>query len=364
MKKIVIILALNCLYLYVSFGQTPPCEAIILNDIYTPLGNQVNALMYDCDYDEGTKLAMDNDYANKYPNAIQMPTYDGYSSTLKFNCHGYAWGRVEHGIDRWMPFFFYNYMLPYFVDNSYIEVSSETFPAKVFWDYPEDHSAITTEQPGWFISKWANGPLCYHRWDDCPYHHAGQTFKYYVINCHPLIEDQTISLDRNIISCGTLTVQDVIISSEVTVNMHAQDEVVLKPGSHAVAGSNVSITAGGRMQTSSSPSFSPPCNNNGNANTNSLFEELLEELSVETLEINEVDFSIFPNPNDGNFVVKIIGEILPYTVEIFNNLGGQLGFVNCNEDMVSINRTDLNPGIYYIRLTMKGKMTVKKIIVR
>ena len=29
-------------------------------------------------------------FASAYPNAIQIETYNGFSSTRRFNCHGYA----------------------------------------------------------------------------------------------------------------------------------------------------------------------------------------------------------------------------------------------------------------------------------
>ena len=90
----------------------------------------------------------------------------------------------------------------------------------------------------------------------------------------------------------------------------------------------------------------------------------LKELAIESQEIRDVNFTVFPNPNDGNFMVKITGELQPYTMEIFNNLGKLLGVINGNNEVVNITRSDLGKGIYYIKLTMNGKASVKKIIVR
>ena len=69
--------------------------------------------------------------------------------------------------------------LIYITDGSYVEVTQETYPGKVFWA-SGDHSAITTEQTGWFISKWNEYPLMKHRWDDSPY--GTSNLKYYVRN--------------------------------------------------------------------------------------------------------------------------------------------------------------------------------------
>ncbi|HNS30664.1 MAG TPA: T9SS type A sorting domain-containing protein [Tenuifilaceae bacterium] len=41
-----------------------------------------------------------------------------------------------------------------------------------------DHSAVTTQEAGWYISKWNEFPLIKHRWDDSPYGTAD--LKYYV----------------------------------------------------------------------------------------------------------------------------------------------------------------------------------------
>jgi len=87
-------------------------------------------------------------------------------------------------------------------------------------------------------------------------------------------------------------------------------------------------------------------------------------LAVEDSEIDNVDFSVYPNPNDGNFTVKVTGEVQPYTLEIFNSLGGLLGNVSCNDEIVNIDRTDLNAGVYYVKITMNEKVAVKKVIVQ
>jgi phage-related protein len=87
------------------------------------------------------------------------------------------------------------------------------------------------------------------------------------------------------------------------------------------------------------------------------------EQAVASHETGNIDFSVYPNPNDGNFTVKITGNTQVYTVEIFNASGGLLGKINCNAESVTINRSDLFPGIYYLKLTAGSESRVKKLIV-
>lgn len=83
-------------------------------------------------------------------------------------------------------------------------------------------------------------------------------------------------------------------------------------------------------------------------------------------EAEGVDFSVYPNPNNGNFTVEVhtAGEIQPYMVEIFNDAGRLLGSVNCHNQTVSVNRTDLPTGVYFVKLTKNGQTAVKKVIVQ
>ncbi|WP_139785077.1 hypothetical protein [Parabacteroides sp. Marseille-P3160] len=83
-----------------SLSVQAQCD-IQMYDIYTPKGSPVVTFLM-CESSSERRQALDNYYAQSYPNATQIITYDGFSSTRKFNCHGYAWLRVEQGIDRWL----------------------------------------------------------------------------------------------------------------------------------------------------------------------------------------------------------------------------------------------------------------------
>lgn len=99
-------------------------------DVYTPVGNPV-ATWLTCEDSYSARLGFDVEFTNAYPNAQKITTYEGLSSTAKFNCHGYAWLRVEQGIDRWIGFATNTEEDIYMSDGSYTQVSQETYPGKV-----------------------------------------------------------------------------------------------------------------------------------------------------------------------------------------------------------------------------------------
>lgn len=178
MKKIVITILTGIAFSSTLKGQ---CD-IKMTDIFTPSGSPVITFLM-CESSTSTRDFYDIYYSQTYPNAQQIKTYDGYSSTRKFNCHGYAWLRMETGIDRWIGTGWYNLgdildpQSIYMTDGSYVQVNQEIYPGKVSWR-SADHSAITTSQPGVFRSKWNEYPLMEHAKDYSPY--GSSDLKYYI----------------------------------------------------------------------------------------------------------------------------------------------------------------------------------------
>jgi len=178
------------------------------------------------------------------------------------------------------------------------------------------------------------------------------------------ISNSTIQAD--VIAKQTITTSgNVNIASNRTVTMQAGNSIILQSGFVASAGSvfiakieNVSDCGLLRLTSVNGMEMSSEEATNLRAIADSL-----EEIS-NMQQTNEIDFVVFPNPNDGNFTVKIAGEVQPYTLEVFNSSGALLGYVNCNDEFVNINRIDLDAGIYFVKITMNGKIAVKKIIVR
>ena len=183
------------------------------------------------------------------------------------------------------------------------------------------------------------------------------------VGCNINLNSRTYSADsyqsitgmHRVAGCS-ITMANTVINNGAVVRIHGQNSVILNPGFQALTGSNVRITAGLGVFASSKMI------DNSEKKIASLYS--LEKWSVESPEIESVDFTVFPNPNDGNFTVKINGKIQPYTIEIFNVFGGLVGSVNCNEEVVFINRTNLNMGIYLVKVTMNEKTAVQRIIVK
>jgi len=138
--------------------------------IQTPKDSDVSAYLLDevlqSDIDN-----MNNYYTTTYPNATLVA-----SATRTYNCHAYAWHVSEGGNRVWIN---QPSQFTYWTDGSYGEVATEAEATKVSYA-SGDHSAITTTQAGWFVSKWGRAPLMEHAWNDCPYDDS--QLKYYAIS--------------------------------------------------------------------------------------------------------------------------------------------------------------------------------------
>ena len=180
-----------------------------------------------------------------------------------------------------------------------------------------------------------------------------------LVDCYVItINNETYQSGKTYTEIGCqIKISNTTFKANTDVKIHGQDRIVLQSGTKAEYGAYVKFTAGALVHVESK---------SANIQDKDLYDETklsdLEKLSA--IEQETTDMYVYPNPNDGNFSVKIIGEINPYTIEIFNSSGGMLGTVNCNEELVGINRSDLNAGIYYVKLTMGDKVVVKKVIVQ
>lgn len=158
-------------------------------NVSTPNGSSVIAYIMDESSDE-TRASFDSYWNNIYPNNEMIKTYYNsnstikYSSTRRFNCHGYAWhmSTLSDLLNqpRWIGKDLYNTDEHiYWNDNSYVEVANATYPGMISWQGLDgDHSAITTNQQGIVISKWNEWPFMRHKLADSPFGSSG--LKYYV----------------------------------------------------------------------------------------------------------------------------------------------------------------------------------------
>jgi hypothetical protein len=162
---------LFCLFIFVA-------SDIKANDtpttIYTPKGSTVPDT-YNRDEMSPDEIAFNNNWAiTTYPNAIFLE-----SATRTYNCHAYAWHVSEGGNRVWIGYSSSTAEDIYWQDGSYGEVAIEAEATKVSYA-SNNHSAVTTAQPGWFKSKWGGTPLMQHAWNDCPYNST--QLKYYAIS--------------------------------------------------------------------------------------------------------------------------------------------------------------------------------------
>lgn len=144
--------------------------------ILTPNGSKVRCFFGRKEHEQSMIEFMDSTIQVQY-------SYEEFleSSSNTYNCHGYAWNMTEGGIACWIgeyPRDEYAYM----TDGSFIEVDEGPAPRKISYrnaDSNLEHSAVATNTPGVFISKWRDGPLLKHKALECPYA-DGAELRYYI----------------------------------------------------------------------------------------------------------------------------------------------------------------------------------------
>jgi len=90
------------------------------------------------------------------------------------------------------------------------------------------------------------------------------------------------------------------------------------------------------------------------------------DLNIDTIKNSDIikekmDFSIFPNPNDGSFTVR--NNNLINSIEIFDLLGNSVHSITAvNKQQTNVYISDLPAGIYIIRVVSENKIYTEKII--
>ena len=88
---------------------------------------------------------------------------------------------------------------------------------------------------------------------------------------------------------------------------------------------------------------------------------------IQEMSNDKFDFTVYPNPNDGNFTIELLkaDEMKPYSIQIFNSLGSLITQIeHCNTFQINVNRTDLPSGVYYVKLSIGNNNAVKKVIIQ
>lgn len=163
--------------------------AVPLNNdtyVYTPLGTPVSATYITDEYSQATQASMAAYMAAIYPNATLLRP-----ATPKYNCHSYAWHSTSSSNSYmvWDP-------LAYMNDGSYNKISTAQVGAKIYYSpvqsgYPDpslkrsNHSGIVSSiNPVYVTSKWADYGLYNHYYSDCPYYYKKATnyISFWIIN--------------------------------------------------------------------------------------------------------------------------------------------------------------------------------------
>ena len=231
------------LFIHLSFEKLYS-QNIGLADISTPRGSQLKNtyFIYDQDFDSA-RIAADSIYfTTNYSVTIIAP------SSKKYNCHAYAWHVSEGGNYAWIGYYPHEGDESiYWTDGSY-EAVSEANATKVSYAYAGEHSAIRTETPGYYISKWADGPLIYHHKDNIPTGYGTPT-AFYIRALDVYSGSDLISaLSEAVSNCRIVHIlgsANFIVSSSVTV----PSCVTLKiyPGANVTFAAG--ITVNGNLET-------------------------------------------------------------------------------------------------------------------
>ena len=120
---------------------------------------------------ETYRLGRDASYVS--PGRTILTILSDPSTTDTYNCHAYAWYMKEApgSPPRWMQYYSNSASASsYITDGSYIRVKNEPQSGKIMWPAPDvsSHTAVTTGTTGRYISKWGDGPLVEHAWNDYP----------------------------------------------------------------------------------------------------------------------------------------------------------------------------------------------------
>lgn len=224
--------------------------------IYTPRGIAITADFFiGVDFTTYEADSVDNDFLADYPNATLIG-----SSSKKYNCHGYAWHRIEGGIDVWMSGLFdttfYGYgLFPYFdgIRPSYKEINTLEEATKIGYEISLqagsfDHSALPSNSLDTVISKWGYGPIMKHHYADCPYWSSGMNLRYFkllipeIIGANLICGQEYYSISSDSITSTTQI--SWFVSSNLRIVSGANSHTVcVEPSSTIVSGDDEYVEA-------------------------------------------------------------------------------------------------------------------------
>jgi hypothetical protein len=105
-----------------------------------------------------------------------------------------------------------------------------------------------------------------------------------------------------------------------------------------------------------------------NMSSSNFFNTKDATISSIEIDVQDISISVFPNPNNGIFTLKINSENPQrVNISIFNNLGSMVASeqIDVNGSInKTINLNHLSKGIYYLRMQTANDVVVRKVIVQ
>jgi hypothetical protein len=178
---------------------------------------------------------------------------------------------------------------------------------------------------------------------------------------NPQISDTTLATGT--ISCfGSETIltiagddTEVIIENGASVNLIAAESVILLPGFHAIAGSNVHawITTDGTF-----------CDELPSPASNYKSEELVVLVRDIDKSCYEQWVKVFPNPNKGVFTLQVENMAFPVEAVVVNSSGATVFKTNIAGDTnTPFNLSQLAKGFYFVIVNNGQAKLTKKMVV-
>ena len=75
-------------------------------------------------------------------------------------------------------------------------------------------------------------------------------------------------------------------------------------------------------------------------------------------------FEIYPNPNNGQFLINLPGSQNPYLVQISDITGKIIWAKSISQNTISVNLTDMEKGIYFVKVQGNEITDIKKIVIQ